>query len=102
MVETIGAPVIASIMLLVVGAVVLLFGPLIVANVYNAMTPSLGNIGGSGKSAAENATSLSTNLSVNRTISNFYSAVNITGVALILIGVGALFWALRGGLGVGF
>jgi len=97
-----GSPVIASILLLVVGAVVLLFGPLIVANVYIAMEPTLGGIGGSGHSAEENATSLALNTSVDRTLSNFYSAINITGVALILIGVGALFWALRGGLGVGF
>jgi len=88
---TMGAPVIASILLLVVGAVVLLFGPLIVANVYLAMIPALSDAG-----------SADLNNSVDRTLSNFYSAVNITGVALILIGVGALFWALRGGLGVGF
>lgn len=86
-----GAPVIASILLLVTGAVVLLFGPLIVANVYVAMQPALSDAG-----------STDLNNSVSRTLSNFYSAVNITGVALILIGVGALFWALRGGLGVGF
>jgi len=70
-----GLGIIAGILMVVVGSIMLLFGPIIFASVYNSVIPIL---------SSANSTTL--NATVSGVQTNFFNTVSLLGTAILLVG----------------
>ena len=79
---------IAGILMVVVGTIMLLFGPIIYANVLNSTTSIFSDAGDA-----------TLNTTRDTITSNFYNTINLLSVAIMLIGAVVIIATLRSGLG---